>query len=159
MLQQMQQTSATDCLRGRPNQHKSIGRPRFLAAGIAKPAVQVNQRFSILPNRNRRAHVAKLFEVLVKQRFYSVTKTTGVQLHERIGTIPNRNPNCRAFLYPRRLSGLTQKRYSKSSCNSSTRCPNNCSVLSIGAGVVMSTPAAFKVSSGNLEPPERKNFK
>src|SRR6266513_6100734 len=69
LLQQMQQTSATDSLGGRPKQHKSIGRPRFLAAGIAKPAVQINQRFSILQNRNRRAQVAKLFEILVKQRF------------------------------------------------------------------------------------------
>jgi len=49
--------------------------------------------------------------------------------------------------------------HSNSSSNSSRRRSNNCSVLSIGAGVVMSTPAAVNVSSGNLEPPERKNFK
>src|SRR5215475_4527457 len=54
---------------------------------------------------------------------------------------------------------LTQTPYNKSSSNSPSRRSNNCSVLSIGAGVVMSTPAAANVSSGNLEPPERKNFR
>jgi hypothetical protein len=49
--------------------------------------------------------------------------------------------------------------YSNSASNSSSRRSNNWSVLSMGAGVVMSTPAAFNVSSGNLEPPERKNFR
>lgn len=48
---------------------------------------------------------------------------------------------------------------SNSCSSSSSRRSNNCSVLSMGEGVVMSTPAAFNVSSGNLEPPERKNFR
>src|SRR6266496_3451537 len=51
---------------------------------------------------------------------------------------------------------LTQTAYSNSSSNSSSRCSNKRSVLSIGADVVMSTPAAFNVSSGNFEPPERR---
>ena len=49
--------------------------------------------------------------------------------------------------------------HSNSASNSSSRRSNKCSVLSMGAGVVISTPAAFNVSSGNLEPPERKNFR
>src|SRR5919106_6476745 len=49
--------------------------------------------------------------------------------------------------------------HSNSASNSPSRRSNNCSVLSIGSGVVISTPAAFNVSSGNLEPPERKNFR
>src|SRR5215469_5500166 len=46
--------------------------------------------------------------------------------------------------------------HGSSSSNSSSRCSNNRNVLSIGADVVMSTPAAFKVSSGNFEPPDRR---
>ena len=34
---------------------------------------------------------------------------------------------------------------------------NNPRVLSIGLGVVMSTPAAFNVSSGNFDPPDLRN--
>src|SRR6266480_6883869 len=45
---------------------------------------------------------------------------------------------------------------SSSSSSSSSRLSNNRSVLSIGAGVVMSTPAVFSVSRGNFEPPERR---
>src|SRR5215471_16378941 len=41
--------------------------------------------------------------------------------------------------------------YTNSSSNSPSRRSNNRSVLSMGAGVVISTPAAFRVSSGNLE--------
>src|SRR5215471_12450919 len=47
--------------------------------------------------------------------------------------------------------------HSSSSSNSSSRCSNKRNVLSIGADVVMSTPAAFNVSNGNFEPPERRN--
>ena len=57
----------------------------------------------------------------------------------------------------RRRRTTRTKGYSNSASNSSSRRSNNCSVLSIGADVVMSTPAAFNVSSGNLEPPDRKN--
>src|SRR5215467_7684651 len=63
------------------------------------------------------------------------------------------------FCESRMLSGLIQPPYSKSASNSASRLSNNRNVLSIGAGVVISTPAAFNVSSGNLEPPDRKNWR
>src|SRR6266403_4712915 len=49
--------------------------------------------------------------------------------------------------------------YSKSSTSSSSRRSNNFNVLSMGAGVVMSTPAVFNVSNGNFDPPERKKLR
>src|SRR4029434_7741679 len=51
----------------------------------------------------------------------------------------------------------TQTAYSSSSSHSLSRCSNKHTVLSIGADVVIPTPAAFNVSSGNFEPPERRN--
>jgi hypothetical protein len=49
--------------------------------------------------------------------------------------------------------------YSNSFSNSLSRCSNKRNALSIGADVVMSTPAAFNVSSGNFEPPERRKLR
>src|SRR6059058_277144 len=49
--------------------------------------------------------------------------------------------------------------YSSIVSNSSSLFLNNCKVLSMGADVVISTPAAFNVSSGNLEPPERRKLR
>jgi len=49
--------------------------------------------------------------------------------------------------------------YNNSASNSVRRLSNKRSVLSMGTGVVISTPAAINVSSGNWEPPERKNFR
>src|SRR4029077_20290660 len=48
---------------------------------------------------------------------------------------------------------------SNSFSNSLSRCSNKRNALSIGADVVMSTPAAFNVSSGNFEPPERRKLR
>src|SRR5205814_1561319 len=56
-------------------------------------------------------------------------------------------------------AGLPQTAYNNSFSNSSRRCSNKRNVLSIGADVVMSTPAAFNVSSGNFEPPERRKLR
>src|SRR2546430_17376488 len=72
LLQQMQQTSATDCLGGRPNQHKSIGRPRFLAAGIPKTPPQIKNRPSIFSNPNRPPPVPQPFQNPLQKRLYSV---------------------------------------------------------------------------------------
>ena len=47
--------------------------------------------------------------------------------------------------------------YIKSS-NSSTNCPNNSNAESIGAGLLISTPASFKSSIGSRELPPVKNF-
>src|SRR5678816_3652721 len=66
LLQRMQHTRAANSFRCRPDQHDRVGRPRFLATRVAKSAVKINQRFTVLPNRNRRAEFAKSFKVLVE---------------------------------------------------------------------------------------------
>src|SRR5205823_14654346 len=53
----------------------------------------------------------------------------------------------------------SNSRYSKRDSSSSRRRSNNRSVLSIGADVAISTPAALRASSGNREPPERRKFR
>src|ERR1700682_1083956 len=57
------------------------------------------------------------------------------------------------------LSAVTDRRYRRRSSSSLSRCSNKRSVLSIGAGDAMSTPAACKVSSGNFDPPEHRKFR
>ena len=49
--------------------------------------------------------------------------------------------------------------YNKSDSSSFNRLSNKRNVLSMGSDVLMSTPAVFNVSNGNLEPPERKKFR
>src|SRR5206468_4721811 len=56
-------------------------RPRLLVARVAKPAVKIDHRFPILPNRHRGAQFAELFEVFLEQRFQSLKKRTALQLH------------------------------------------------------------------------------
>src|SRR6476646_8055144 len=94
LLQRMQYTRAANSFRCRPNQHGGVGAPRFLATGIAKSAVKINQRFTVLPNRKRRAEFAESFKVLIEQRFQSLKNLAGFQLHcltlTRSGVFPKR---------------------------------------------------------------------
>ena len=50
LLQRMQYTRAANSFRCRPDEHDRIGRPRFLATGIAKSIVKIGNWFSVLPN-------------------------------------------------------------------------------------------------------------
>src|SRR5437763_9544888 len=68
LLQRMQDTRAANSFRCRPDQHDRVGRPRFLATRIAKFAVKINQRFTVLPNRKRGDEFAKLLQIILKQR-------------------------------------------------------------------------------------------
>jgi hypothetical protein len=64
---------------------------------------------------------------------------------------------CRALpQFPSRTSGEAdgETRYGRSVSSSVSRRSKSRSVLSIGAEVVISTPAARRVSSGNFEPPD-----
>ena len=54
-LQHMQDTGGADSLRRRPDQNKRVSGPRFFTMHIAKPAVEIDDRFAVLPNRYRRA--------------------------------------------------------------------------------------------------------
>jgi hypothetical protein len=69
LLQRMQDTRAANSFRCRPDQHDRFGCPRFLATCVAKSAVKINNWFSVLPNRNRRAEFTESFKVLVEQQF------------------------------------------------------------------------------------------
>src|SRR5207247_7549428 len=73
-LQPMQQTCAADSFRRRPTQDERVSRPRLLVARVAKPAVKIDHRFPVLPNRHRSAQFAELFEVFLEQRFQSLKK-------------------------------------------------------------------------------------
>src|SRR5262249_5225975 len=54
LLYQVQPTRAAIPLGGRQDQPARVGCPRFFAVRVQKPAVKINQRLSVLPNRNRR---------------------------------------------------------------------------------------------------------
>jgi hypothetical protein len=81
LLQRMQYTSAANSFRCRPDEHDCVGRPRFLATGVAKSAVKIGDWFTLLPNRNCRAELAESFKVLVEQRFQSLKNLSAFQLH------------------------------------------------------------------------------
>src|SRR5207237_10514748 len=68
-LQNMQETRASKTFRSRPNQHQRLFCPRLFASRIAKSAVEIENRFSILPNGNYRAELAELLEVCLEERF------------------------------------------------------------------------------------------
>ena len=84
LLQRMQHTRAANSLRCRPDQHDRVGGPQFLATGVAKSAVEIDNWFSVLPDRNRRAELATLVKVLLKQRFQSLAKFFRIELHLKI---------------------------------------------------------------------------
>jgi len=80
-LQDVQQTSASDPFRRRPNQNDRVFGPRLFASGIAKSAVKLEQLLSVLPNGNGGAELAKCLEILLKQRFEALAKLICIQLH------------------------------------------------------------------------------
>src|SRR4029077_10577078 len=93
---------------------------------------------------------------------------TAVSVAEGVGCFPVAWPKFVVAGVPPAISKVQPTRlppqirllgYSNRLSSSVTRRSNKRNVLSIGAGVAMSTPAAFNVSSGNLEPPERKKFR
>ncbi len=80
-LQNMQNAGAAESLRGRPNQDKRVANPRMFAARIFKSAVKIDNRFPVLPDRNRGAELAQLLKILFKQRRDALTKFVRIQLH------------------------------------------------------------------------------
>ena len=113
--------------------------------------MQIDNRLSILPNRNGRTKLAKLVEILSKERLDSSAKISSIEMdHLRIVGRFCETPHRRR---------LIQTAYKSSAPNSSSRCSNNRSVLSIGADVLMSTPASCNVSSGNFEPPDLRKVR
>src|SRR5205807_720534 len=77
----MQQTGAADSFRGRPDQHDGVLGPGLFPLGIAKSAVQIEQRFAVLPNRQRRAQLTKALEVPLEKRRDSLAQFLGVESH------------------------------------------------------------------------------
>ena len=65
-LQDMQHAGAAESLGRRPNENERVGGPRLFAARVAKSAVKIDNRFSVLPNRNRRAEFAELLEIFLE---------------------------------------------------------------------------------------------
>jgi hypothetical protein len=63
----MQHTGAAEPLRRRPDENECIVGPGLFAARIAKSAVKIDNRFSILPNRNRRAEFTQPFEIVLEE--------------------------------------------------------------------------------------------
>ena len=73
-LQDMQHAGATDSLRRRPNENDRIRCPWMFATRVAKAAVKIHKRFSILPNGNRRAEFPKFFKIFAKERIQALAK-------------------------------------------------------------------------------------
>src|SRR6266404_3218732 len=81
-LQHMQHTGAAESLRRRPDKNECVGGPGLFAARIAKSAVKIDNRFSVLPNRNRRAEFAQFFEILLEEWLQAFAEFSRIQLHE-----------------------------------------------------------------------------
>src|ERR1700730_9623272 len=77
----MQQTCAAETFRRRPKEHDRIGGPRQLAFRVAKSTMQFKNRFSILPNGDRRAQLAKAREVFLEKPGKPVAKFFGGKVH------------------------------------------------------------------------------
>lgn len=93
-LQNMQHTGAAEPLRRRPNENECIVGPGLFAARIAKSAVKIDNRFSVLANRNGRAEFAQPFEIALEERLEARAEFVCVKLHPRRlnkeGRFPNR---------------------------------------------------------------------
>jgi hypothetical protein len=77
-LQHMQKTGAADSLCRRPYQHERVSRPRFFATRVAEPAVKIENRFFVLPNRNSGSELAKPLKVFLEQWLQSLAKFISV---------------------------------------------------------------------------------
>src|SRR5947208_9582151 len=60
LLQHMQDAGVANSLGGRPDEDERISVPGFFVAGIAKSAVKIDDRFSILPNGRSEEHTSEL---------------------------------------------------------------------------------------------------
>ena len=79
-LQHMQNTRAADSFCRRPYQNKRVAVHGFSSTRIAKSAVKIENRFSVLPNRNSGSELAKLLKVFLEQWFQSLTKLAAFQV-------------------------------------------------------------------------------
>ena len=66
-LKRMQQTGAADSFRRRPHQDNCVLFPRLFSFGIAKSAVQIEDRLTVLPDRQRRAQFTKALEIFLEE--------------------------------------------------------------------------------------------
>src|ERR1700682_3943519 len=97
-LQDMQHTGAAESLGRRPDEDKRVVGPGLFAAGIAKSAVKIDNRFSVLPNRNRRADFTQPLEIFLEKRLEARAEFVCVRLHPRRLNKEGRFPN-RPFVY------------------------------------------------------------
>ncbi len=68
LLENVKQARTPQTLRGRPEQRDRVGRPGLLSLCISKSAVQIQERFPVPPNGNRRAKFPEAHEVLFEER-------------------------------------------------------------------------------------------
>ena len=54
-----------------------------LSARIAEAAVKIDNRFSVLPDRNGGAELTELVEVFSEERLESLAKRIGIKFHQR----------------------------------------------------------------------------
>jgi hypothetical protein len=81
LLQHMEDACAAKSLGGRPDEDERVSFPWFFVAGIAKSAVKIDDRFSILPDRYSRTELSEFFEVFPERGSQSLAKFVGIQLH------------------------------------------------------------------------------
>jgi hypothetical protein len=86
LLQHMQDACAANSLGGRPDEDERVSFPRFFMAGIAKSAVKIDDRFSILPDRYSRTELSETREILFKERSNLSFQFFGIELHLPDGT-------------------------------------------------------------------------
>src|ERR1700704_360090 len=97
-LQNMQHTGGAEPLRRRPDENECVVGPGLFAACVAKSAVKIDNRFSILPNRNRRAEFTQPLEIFLEKRLEARVEFVWVRLHPRRLNKEGRFPN-RPFVY------------------------------------------------------------
>src|SRR5437899_12415184 len=66
-LQCMKKTRAADPFRRLPDQDERVSCPRFFTTPISKASAKINNRFSVLLDRYRRALIADIHEIFSTQ--------------------------------------------------------------------------------------------
>ena len=80
-LQNMQHTGAAEPLRRRPDENECVVGPGLFAARVAKSAVKIDNRFSVLPNRNCGAEFTQPLEIFLEERLEARAEFVCVKLH------------------------------------------------------------------------------
>src|SRR5438067_12565003 len=80
-LQKVKQTCAGQTLGRRPDEDDRVWRPRLLVFPVAESAMQIEDRFAILPNGNSGAELAEAREIFFEERSEAIPQLVRFKTH------------------------------------------------------------------------------